>query len=144
MATPNLLLGNPHSDRPFIWRGWRFSPGAVTGEVNITIATLPAGTIILDAAAVVVQAEAGATSSVLDVEVGATGIGDTNLLTGPADFGGAIGAVENTVTEANLTTINAVSLGGSPLVVNAEIIFVGTATTRPVYELYLLAGRFHY
>jgi hypothetical protein len=145
MATPNLLQGNPHSDRPFAWKSWRFAPGVLTaGTINITVATLPAGTIILDGALLCEVADVGATSTGWTIEVGATGAGDTALLTGGADFSGALGTTENTITEANLTTINAVSLGGSALVVNAKSVIVGTATTRPVVQLHLLLGRFAY
>lgn len=132
---------NVHIERPFGWKTWRVTPGTLTGTVDVPVATLPDGTTILDAKMVVIQAEAGATSTDVDVEVGATGAGDTALLNGAADFAGTLGAVENTVTEGNLGTINAVSLGGSDLVVNAQFTFVGTATTEPIVEIHILCGR---
>lgn len=138
----NIINGGFVSNRPYGYQVWRFEPGTLTGTVDMTVATLPAGTIILDAALVCVRGDTGATTTTIDVEIGATGAGDTSILTGASDNAGAAGTVENTVTEANLTTINGVSLGGSALVVNAEITFSGTATVAPLMELHLLCGRF--
>lgn len=135
----------PHIERPFGWKTYEVEDQNLTGTgADDTIVTLPAGTVILNAALVTTRAEAGATSSTVNIEVGATGAGDTALITGGADNLGTIGTTENTVTEANLTTINAVSLGGSDLVVNATITYVGTATTAPKYQLHLLCGRNEY
>ena len=126
------------SSSPYQWNTIRYTPTTLTGTVDEVIATLPAGTIILDAAIVCHRAQAGGTSCTVDVEVGATGAGDTNLLTGEV---AVIATVENTVTEANLLTINAVSLAGNPLKVNLEQTWVGTGATAPIFEVHLLMGR---
>lgn len=135
---------SPHIDRPFGWKTWRVTPGTLTGTTDVTVATLPADTVILDAKMAVVVAEAGATTSTVDIEIGATGVGDTTLLTGGADWSGTLGNVESAASDANLATINAVSLGGSDLVVNAEIAYSGTATTAPTFEVSILCGRTSY
>jgi len=135
----------PHIERPFGWKTYEVEDQNLTGSgVDDTIVTLPAGTVILDAALVTTRASAGDGGAQVTIEVGATGAGDTALLTGGADNLGTIGTTENTVTEGNLTTINAVSLGGSDLVVNATITYTGTATTAPKYQLHLLCGRNEY
>lgn len=129
---------NVHIERPFGWKTWRVTPETLTGTTDVTVATLPAGTTILDAKLVSIVA-GNATATAVDIEIGATGAGDTTLVGGLN--GQDAGAVENTVTEANLSTVNGVSLGGSPLVVNAEIAYTGTATTAPQFEVHLLCGR---
>lgn len=132
---------SPHIERPFGWKTWRVTPGTLTGVTDVTVATLPAGTVILGGAIAVVVAEAGATTSTVDIEIGATGAGDTTLIAGGSDFGGDLGSIVTTTTDANLETVNAVSLGGSDLVVNAEVTYSGTATTAPTFEVHLLCGR---
>lgn len=132
---------SPHIDRPYGWKTWRVTPEALTGVTDITVATLPAGTTILAGRIVVIRADVGATASAVDIEVGATGVGDTTLMTGGADFLGTLGNTESVTSDANLTTVNAVSLGGAPLVVNAEVTYTDTATTAPIFEVHLLCGR---
>jgi hypothetical protein len=147
MAVDIIIGATPHIDRPFGEKTYYVTPALLTGVVDVTVDTLPAGTIILGAKMVVVAPDVAATSSAADLEIGATGAGDTTLLDGGADFGGAIGKTvgyTTEVTDANLTTINAVSLGGSPLVVNLEISYVGTATTAPTYAVTITCGRNEY
>lgn len=129
------------SEAPYRWGTIRWQPTTLTGTVDEVIATLPAGTIILDAVMVCIRGDTGATTTTIDLEIGATGAGDTSILTGPSDNAGTAGTVENTVTEANLTTINGVSLGGSALKVNVECTFSGSATVAPIMEFHLLYGR---
>lgn len=140
----DVISPTPSVEMPFAWKTWRVTPSVLTGTTDVTVATLPAGTTINGVSMTVVAAEVGATSTAADLEIGATGAGDTELCDGGADFGGALGAQAQTYTTANLTTINAVSLGGSDLVVNLEVTYVGTATTAPTYLVHLLCGRDDY
>ena len=135
------ITPTPDSSSPYKWRTIRWQPTTLTGTVDEVIATLPANTVILDAAMVCIRGDTGATTTTIDLEIGATGAGDTSIVTGPSDNAGTAGIVENTVTEANLATINAVSLGGSALKVNVECTFSGTATIAPIMEFHLLYGR---
>jgi len=139
-----IVPASPDIARPFGWHTFYVTPGTLTGTTDVTVVTLPAGTIIFDAKMVVAAADVAATTSAADLEIGATGAGDTEVLDGGADFGGAIGAVESAASDAALTTVNAVSLGGSALVVNLEVTYAGTATTAPTYAVSLLCGRNDY
>ncbi len=139
-----ITPASPHIDRPFGWRTYYVTPGTLTGVTDVTVDTIPAGTVILDAKMAVVAADVGATSSAGDLEIGATGAGDTEVLDGGADFGGTIGAVESAASDAALGTVNAVSLGGAALVVNLEVTYAGTATTAPTYAVSILCGRNDY
>ena len=131
----------PHIERPFGWKTWRVTPEALTGVTDVTVATLPADTVVLGGRIVCISGDVGATASTVDVEIGTTGAGDTELMSGGADFLGTAGATESAFTDANLSVINANSLGGSDLVVNAEVTYSGTATSAPVFEVSLLCGR---
>ena len=95
----------------------------------------------MDARVCCIRGDTGATATTVNIEVGATGAGDTAIITGPADLLGSAGGVEFSVTEGNLSTVNGVSLGGSDLVVNAAITYTGSATVAPIFELHLLCGR---
>ncbi len=135
---------SPHIDRPFQWQTWEVTPGTLTGVTDVTVVTLPAGTLVTGAKLVTTAADVGATTSTADIEIGATGAGDTTVLTGGSDIGGVIGGTNVTYTAANLSTINAVSLGGSALVVNLEVTYAGTATTAPTFAVMLKVGRLSY
>lgn len=143
-----ITPATPHIDRPFGWKTWYVTPGTLTGTTDVSIVTLPAGTIIFDAKMVVAAADVAATTSAADLEIGATGAGDTEVLDGGADFGGTIGAAESGAShpalDTALSTVNAVSLGGAALVVNLEVTYGGTATTAPTYAVSLLCGRNDY
>lgn len=143
MASDIIIGGTPHVERPYSDVPIRFTPGTLTGTYDATITTLPAGSVIIAAKMVVIRAQAGTTCAV-DIEIGATGAGDTTLLAGGADWATTLGNTESANTDANLTTINAVSLGGSDLVVNAEITYGATATTAPIIEVILTVGRSDY
>lgn len=136
-----IVPQTPHIERPFCWRTWRVTPETLTGVTDVTVATLPAGTVILGGRIAVITGDVGATASAVDLEIGATGAGDTTLMTGGADFLGTTGNTESAAADADLSTVNAVSLGGSDLVVNAEVTYSGTATSAPVFEVSLLVGR---
>lgn len=140
-----VTASTPHVDQPFGWKVFKVEPTSTAAATyDDTITTLPKGTIILDAHLYVARAEAGATSSAVDIEIGATGAGDTTLLT--ADTG-TIGVRDSLAldTVAALTTINTVGEAGtSDLVVNAEYAVVGTVTTTPIYYLCILCGRAEY
>lgn len=139
-----IVPTSPHVDRPYGWKTFHVTPGTLTGTTDVTVVTLPAGTVILDAKMVVIAGDVGATTTSGDLEIGATGAGDTEVLDGGADFGGVTGAVESVASDAALSTVNAVSLGGSALVVNLEVAYGGTATTAPTYEVSILCGRNEY
>ena len=143
MATITGL--NPHVERPFgpkAWKvEWDLAVDGATGTVDIPIDTLPLGTVIYNCTVLVTTAEAGATSSALDVEVGAN-----NLLDPAAD---ALGAVsrhsgdDGTTVLTDLTTINT-ALASAAAVLNAEITIVGTATTAAVFYVIVDCGRIEY
>ena len=146
LSSAKIVGASPHIDRPFGWKTYYVTPDLLTGVVDVTVDTLPAGTIILDAQLCTIAEASGVGVVNLDVEVGATGVGDTVLISDAADGGTTLGAVSAITVPiaANLLTINAVSLGGSPLVVNAEITYGGTETTAPTYAIMLLCGRNEY
>lgn len=141
----NIITGaSQHVERPWEWHVAYVKPGALTGTIDVTAMTLPAGTIILDVKTVTVVAASGVSTCKVDIEIGATGIGDTTALTGNTDGGSVRGDVESAVTDANLLTINAVSLGGSDLVVNMEVAYGGTETASPTIAVCVLCGRQSY
>jgi hypothetical protein len=138
-----ITPATPHIDRPFGWKTWYVTPGTLTGTTDVTVATLPSGTIILDAKMVVAVADIAATSSAADLEMGAVGT-EQEVLEGGADFGGTLGVTESAASDAALSAVNLVSLGGTAIVVNLEVIYVGAATTAPTYAVSLLCGRNDY
>jgi len=146
LSAATIVGANPHIDRPFGWKTYYVTPALLTGTIDVTVATLPAYTVILDAKLVTIVAASGVSTTNLDIEVGATGVGDTGLISDAADGGSTIGSVNaiTVPTAANLITVNAVSLGGADLVVNAEITYGGTETSAPTYAVMLLCGRNEY
>lgn len=130
---------NQDFDRPFAWHVYTVTPGSseLTGTVDIALDTIPAGTVILDCKVVVTTAEAGATSSALDVEVGAATLLDTG-----ADSLGATGVfgVNDGSSTGGVPASNA-ALASADAALNCEITYVGTATTAPVFHVAVLAGR---
>ena len=132
---------SPHIERPFGWKTWRVKLGTLTGTSDETVVTLPAYTIILAGRIVVLQAPVGDGGATCDIEIGATGAGDTALLSGGADFLGTLGNTESVTSDANLTTINALAAAGGANVVNATTVWTGTATTTAIFEVSLLCGR---
>lgn len=146
MASAVIVGANPHIERPFGWKTFYVTPAVLTGTTDVTVTTFPAGTVIVDAKIITVGAASGVSTTNLDVEVGATGVGDTTLISDAADGGSVLGTVSalTVPTVANLLTVNAVSLGGSDLVVNAEITYGGTETTAPTYMISFLCGRNDY
>ena len=146
LSSATIVGANPHVDRPFGWKTWYITPVLLTGTVDCTVDTLPAGTVIYDAKLCTVGAASGVSTTNLDVEIGSTGVGDTTLISDAADGGSTIGSVNaiTVPTAVNLIAVNAVSLGGADLVVNAEITYGGTETTAPTYAISLLCGRNEY
>ena len=141
----DIIIGaSPHIERPFGWKTYYVTPEALSTGADITVDTLPAGTIILDAKMVIETASTAVGTTLVTVEVGANGAGETVLLTLGADSGKVLGNSESAVSDANLTTINAVSLGGSPLVVNLAIVYSGTETIAPTVAVAILCGRNSY
>jgi hypothetical protein len=146
LSSATIIGASPHVDRPFGWKTWYITPVLLTGTVDCTVDTLPAGTIIYDAKLCTVVAASGSSTTNLGVEIGATGVADTVLVADAADGGSTIGSVNaiTVPTAVNLITINAVSLGGADLVVNAAITYGGTETIAPTYAISLLCGRNEY
>lgn len=143
-----IVPASPDVARPWNWLTFYVTPETLTGTVDVTVATLPAGTVVYDARMVVIAADVGATSSAADLEMGASPGTANTLLDGGADFGGTVGVTvggaATTVVDATLSAINLVSLGGTDLVVNLEITFVGAATTAPTYLVAICCGRNDY
>ena len=137
---------SPHIDRPFGWKFFYVTPETLTGVTDVTVVTLPANTVIVDMKIITVGAASGVSTTNIDVEVGATGAGDTTVISDAANGGSTLGTTSALTlpTVANLLTINAISLGGTPLVVNAEITYGGTETTAPTYAIGILCGRNDY
>lgn len=137
MATIKGL--NQDYTSPPSWKCYRITPGSseLTGTVDIALDTIPQGTTIMDVGALTVTAEAGATSSALDIEVGAA----TLLDCGADNLGSASArkAFDGTATEA-IAASNVVLISADA-VLNCEITYVGTATVAPVFEVWVLAGR---
>jgi hypothetical protein len=146
LSSARITGANPHIERPFGWKTYYVTPDLLTSVVDVTVDILPAGTVILDAnlCTVAIASEVGTVN--LEVEVGAAGVDDTVLIADEADGGSKLGSVAaiTVPTAANLKTINAVSLGGLPLVVNAQITYSGTETVAPTYAISLLCGRNEY
>ena len=137
MAT--IIGSNQSVERPFEWHSWSVTPDSdeLTGTVDIALDTLPQGTVILDCIVAVLVAEAGATTSALDVEVGAADLYDTG-----ADSLGAVGAFK-AATAGGVAACNALLLAAATAV-SCEITYSGTATTAPTFVVSILCGRVSY
>lgn len=137
MATIKGL--NQDFARPFEWHVYTVTPGSdeLTSTVDIPLDTIPQGTVIVDVKVVTTVAEAGATSSALDVEVGAV-----TLLDCGADSLGSVG-VQSANDGASTPAIPAsnTALISADSVLNCEIAYSGTATTAPTFHVCILAGR---
>lgn len=131
---------NQHTDKPFGWHSWKVTPtetDELTGTVDIALDTLPEDTVILDCRVNVLTGDTSATSSALDVEIGAVELYDTG-----ADSLG-VGATFIAPTASGITAANAV-LDASSAEVNCEITYVGTATVGPTFIVSILCGRVDY
>lgn len=128
---------------PFEKHAFRVTPTLateLTGTVDIALETIPQGTVITGCTVSVVSAEAGATSSALDVEVAGL-----DLLDCGADSLGATGrqSMDDGSSTTLVSAINTALLSASyPL--NCEITYVGTATTAPTFVIEITGGRFDY
>jgi len=141
----DIVIGaSPHIERPFGWKTYYVTPQALTGVADVTIDTLPAETVVLDAKIVTIVAASGV--GVVNCDLEFTALGGTALLSDAADGGSIIGSVSaiNAPTAANLITVNAASLGGTAQVVNLEITYGGTETIPPTYGVSILCGRNDY
>ena len=132
---------NQEWDAPYAWHVYKvemdLADDGATGTVDVAIDTIPIGSEVLDCKVIVTTAEAGATSSALDVEVGAATLYDTG-----ADSLGTLTAYI-APTAAEILASSAVSrvTGGA---LNCEVTIVGTMTTAPVFTLAVLGGRVSY
>lgn len=133
-----LGLSQDYSSPP-CWHAYQVTPGSseLTGTVDIALETIPQGTVISDVKCVVITAEAGATASALDIEVGAV-----TLLDCGADNLGSVGyqAADDGSSTDSISGANAVLLSADGAL-NCEITYTGTATTAPVFQVWVLAGR---
>jgi hypothetical protein len=146
LSSAKIVGANPHIERPYGWKTFYVTPDLLTGIVDVTVTTLPAYTVIMGMRVMTYAQASGVSTVNIDIEVGATGVGDTVLLADSADAGSTIGTLSLVTAPsiANLLTVNVVSLGGSDLVVNAEITYGGTETTAPTYLIAILCGRNEY
>ena len=148
LSSAQIVGATPSIDRPFGWKTYYVTPLLLTGDVDCTVDTLPAGTIILDTKLVIETASTSVSTTLVKIEVGATGAGDTALSTLGADSGKVLGNTESAPivasVDTNLTTVNAVSLGGADLVVNLNVTYGGTETTAPTVAVFILCGRNEY
>lgn len=108
-----------------------------TGTIDIPLCTLPKGTRITDVVVEVMTAEAGATSAALDIEVGAI-----DLLDCGADSLGTVNRKSASVPGGTYNGIGAnTALSAAASLLNCEVTIVGTATTAPVFYIFLTAYR---
>jgi len=145
MAIPNIVSSLGYVTKPAEWQVIRFKPGVLTGNINVVVTTLPAYTVVLDARAVAIEAPVGDGGCKVDIECGATTGQETELFAGAADNVGAVGKTSTFADEAArkvaLDAANAITLAGTPLIVNAEIAWTGTATAPFAMDVYLLCAR---
>lgn len=133
--------GNPDVSQPF---GWKVAEVELlpaefaAGTYDITVMTLPAGTVILDAYAVCTKAATVGTSMLADIELAA---GGPALVTAGVDME----TIGDTNTVGTINTINAAMVASTvPIAVNAEITVTGTATVSGAVTVAVLCGRVQY
>lgn len=138
-----VSMKTPHSDQPFGWKVCEvetsLTEDGATGTYDVETITLPQGTIVLSGQIVCTQAEAGATTTTVDLEAGA---GGTNVLTGASDNLGTVYAAE-AMTAGELIILNA-ALSVGDVTLNAEVTISGTATTAPKFLVAVECGRTSY
>jgi hypothetical protein len=132
------------SSAPFTWGTVRYTPTTLTGTFDEVIATFPAGTIFLDVQMTCIRADAGAGNVTVDLELNAAG--GTAIITGATDNAGTAGLTttfaDNAGRKTALDAMNASSLGGTAVGINAEVtIATGTSTTPCIMEISVLYGR---
>lgn len=131
------LHANQFVDRTPKMFAYEFTPELTTAvaDAEIKLDGFPANTIVGDIWVDTITAEAGATSSKLDVafahnEAATAGTGE--VFTGTADNGGALGRDYGTIT-VTPTGANA----GEDLALFTRYTQVGTASTQPVYRIFV-------
>lgn len=141
-----LFSQTPSVQRPFEDVVIRWQPTTLTGTFDEIILTLPAYTVFLDVFLVCIRGDTGATTTTIDLELNAAG--GTAILTGASDNAGTAGLTTWFASEAARKTavdaINASSLGGTAVGINAEVTVSGTYTVAPIMELHVFCGRFDY
>lgn len=140
-----FLSQAPSVELPAQWTKVRYQPTTLTGTVDDIFYTLPAYSQLLDMRVVTVQAEAGATTSTLDIEGGGALGQTTALITGASDNGGTLGLSSEKASIAAWKTstdaINLVTMAGTAVKLNCELTFSGTATTAPIFDIWILIGK---
>lgn len=115
---------------------WEVNGGlaALTND-DSTLRALPNGTVFLSAEIACIQAEAGATSSKLDLRVGGG-----SLLAGASDNGGTLSVLNSGIAAGTFTpTASGGTTGDVNL--NARVNIVGTPSTAPIWRVRVLCLR---
>ena len=138
-----VSMKTPHSDQPFGWKACEvetsLTEDGATGTYDVELFTLPQGTVVLSGQVVCTQAEAGATTTTVDIEAGQ---GGSNVLAGASDNLGTLFGAE-AATSAELIALNT-ALASGPVTLNAEVTISGTATTAPNFIVAFECGRAQY
>lgn len=131
------LHANRHVGRDEVLLAYEFTPALTTvvTDAETKLDGIGANAIVVDAWVDTITAEAGATSSKLDIafahDKDATA-GTGEVMTATADNGGALGRDTGTFT---VTPTGANE--GEDLSLFARYTQVGTASTKPVYRIYV-------
>lgn len=134
MAAYQVLGKNQAVERPIGWHVWQvtFTSLATDEDPAVTLATLPIGTVILDAKAIVVVADTASTSS-----AGVVTVGDESVLT-ISDVKAAATVTAGTAAEIVDATQDGIAAAQDVVLTLTR---TGTVTTLPTILIAILCGR---